>query len=345
MKDLEKRKELLDLNIDRKETALKFLSDQLIWIVLIIFFLGIALIEPRFLSRINILNILLHSSVLGILVVGESLCLIHGKFDLSIESTLGLTAMVGAVLVLDFGLNPYLAIIIVLTLGAFIGFLNSMMIIKLNIDPFIVTLGMLILLRGLSLVISKGITKFDYPEQFRFFAANTMGGFVSVPVILMFACFIFFYVILSRRVFGRQLYAVGGNADAAFIAGININKVVIKAFVISGLLAALGGLVLSARLNSTPTSLGEGMVFEVFAAAVIGGISLKGGRGNLIGALGGVLLISAIDSALTLTRVSAFWVETSKGLLLLGAVFLDTLKVRLIPILRKKWLQKTSLLG
>ena len=182
---------------------------------------------------------MLHSSVLGILVVGESLCLIHGKFDLSIESTLGLTAMVGAILVLDFGLNPYLTIIIVLTLGAFIGFLNSMMIIKLNIDPFIVTLGMLILLRGLSLVISKGITKFDYPEQFRFFAANTMGGLVSVPVILMFACFIFFYVILSRRVFGRQLYAVGGNAEAARLSGINVKRVKILVMGIVASFAAL----------------------------------------------------------------------------------------------------------
>ena len=340
MNNLGKRKGLLNLNVDQKETVLKFSSDQLIWLILIIFFIVITFIEPKFLSRINILNVLLHSAVLGILVVGESLCLIHGKFDLSIESTLGLTAMVGAILVLDFGFNPYLTIIIVLALGAFIGLINSMMIVKLNIDPFIVTLGMLILLRGLSLVISKGITRYDYPEQFRFFAANTMGGFVSTPIILMLSCYIFFHVILSRRVFGRQLYAVGGNSDSAFIAGININKVVIKAFVISGCLAALGGLVLSARLNSTPTTLGKGMVFEVFAAAVIGGVSLKGGRGNLFGALGGVLLISAIDSSLTLTRVSAFWVETSKGLLLLGAVFLDTLKLRLIPVLRKKWLQK-----
>lgn len=231
-----------------------------------------------------------------------------------------------------------LTILIVLATGVFIGFLNSMMILKLKIDPFVVTLGMLIVLRGLSLVISKGITKYNYPQAFQIFAFNIKGGFVSVPILLMLFCYIIFYIIQSRTVFGRQIYAVGGNIDAAYISGININKVVIKAFMISGFLAALSGLVLSARLNSTPTSLGQGMVFEVFAAAVIGGVSLQGGRGNLIGALGGVLLIAAIDSALTLTRVSAYWVDTSKGLLLLGAVFLDTLKLRLIPILRERWL-------
>ena len=332
------KKSLLNLNVDQKESLLGILSNQLIWLILIVFFLIVALIEPRFLSRLNILNILLHSTVLGIMVIGESFCLIHGKFDLSIESTLGFTAMLGAILVLDNKWNPYLTILLILATGAFIGFLNSMMILKLKIDPFVVTLGMLIVLRGLSLVISKGITKYNYPKEFTIFALNIKGGFVSVPIFLMLLCYIIFYVIQSRTEFGRQLYAVGGNIDAAYIAGININKVVIKAFMISGFLAAFCGLILSARLNSAPTSLGQGMVFEVFAAAVIGGISLQGGRGNLIGALGGVLLIAAIDSALTLTRVSAFWVDTSKGLLLLGAVFLDTLKLRLVPVLRKRWL-------
>jgi ribose/xylose/arabinose/galactoside ABC-type transport system permease subunit len=326
------------LSADRKEALLRLLSDQLIWVVLIVFFLVVALIDPRFLSRVNILNVLLHSTVLSILVIGESLCLIHGNFDLSVESTLGFAAVLGAILVLDQGVDPYLAIILMLAAGAFIGLLNALMILRLNIDPFVVTLGMLIVVRGLALVISEGITKYDFPEAFRIFAAHTKDGWISVPVIIMIVSYIVFHLVLSRSVFGRQIYAVGGNKEAAYVAGTNVNSVVLKAFVLSGLLSALAGLILSARLNSAPTTLGEGMVFEVTAAAVVGGVSLQGGRGNLIGALGGVLLISAIDSALTLTRVSAFWVDTSKGLILLAAVLLDTLKHRFIPILREMWL-------
>ncbi len=334
------RKPSLKLTDEQKEAILQVINDQLIWGILIIFFLVVSLIAPRFLSQLNITNILLHSAVLGILVVGEVYCLIHGKFDLSIESTLGFVAMLGGILILDNGWNSYIVIPIMLGAGALIGIINSTMIIKLKIDPFVVTLGMLIVLRGFSLVISGGTTRYSFPPVFRSFAAHTQDGLVSAPVILMLVVYAVFHIILSRRVFGRQIYAVGGNEDAAFASGINVNKVVMGAYMVSGFLAALGGIVLAARLNSVPTTLGEGMVFEVFAAAVIGGVSLQGGRGNLIGALGGVLLISSIDSALILTHVSTFWVETSKGLILLGAVFLDTLKVRFMPILRRKWLSE-----
>jgi len=325
-------------NEERKERILLTINDQLIWFILVVFFIVVSLITPRFATQLNITNILLASAVLGIMVVGEVHLILQGKLDLSIESTLGFTAMLGGVLMWDLNFNPILTIIIMLSTGVFIGFLNAMMVLKLKIEPFIVTLGMLIVLRGFSLVISGGITRYNFPPIFRAFAAHTKDGLISVPVIIMLITFIIFHIILSKRVFGRQLYAVGGNVDAAYAAGINVNKVIIRSFLTSGFLAALSGLILAARLNSVPTSLGEGMAFEVFAAAVIGGVSLQGGRGNLIGALGGVLLMSSINSALTLTRVPTFWIDTSKGLILLFAVFLDTLKLRIVPVLRRKWL-------
>lgn len=327
-------------NEERKERILMTINDQLIWFILVVFFIVISLITPRFATQLNITNILLASAVLGIMVVGEVHLILQGKLDLSIESTLGFTAMLGGVLMWDFNFNPILTIIIMLSTGIFIGFLNAMMVLKLKIEPFVVTLGMLIVLRGFSLVISRGITRYNFPPIFRAFAAHTKDGLISVPVIIMLVTFIIFHIILSKRVFGRKLYAVGGNVDAAYAAGINVNKVIIRSFLTSGFLAALSGLILAARLNSVPTSLGQGMVFDVFAAAVIGGVSLQGGRGNLIGALGGVLLMSSINSALTLTRVPTFWVDTSKGLILLFAVFLDTLKLRIVPILRRKWLSQ-----
>lgn len=331
-------KNSFQISDERKERILRTINNQLIWVILLVFFIIVSSIAPRFASQLNITNILLHSAVLGIMVVGEVHLFLQGKVDLSIESTLGFTAMLGGVLMWDFDFNPIITMLIMLGMGCIIGVINALMVLRLKIDPFVVTLGTLIVLRGFSLVISGGITRYDFPPVFRAFAAHSKGGLISVPVILMFITFAIFHIILSKRVYGRQLYAVGGNEDAAYASGINVNKVVIRSYVMSGLLAAFCGIILAARLNSVPTTLGEGMVFEVFAAAVIGGISMQGGRGNLIGALGGVLLLSSIDSALTLMRVPTFWVETSKGLILLFAVFLDTLKVQIMPILRQKWL-------
>jgi ribose/xylose/arabinose/galactoside ABC-type transport system permease subunit len=338
-----KRHMRLRLTDEQKERILRVFNDQLIWIILVIFFIVVSSIAPRFLSRLNITNILLHSAVLGIMVVGEVHCLLLAKVDLSIESTLGFTAMLGAIMMWDFGWSPIAAILLMILTGVAVGVFNATMILKFKVNDFIVTLGMLIVLRGFSLVISSGTTRYGFPPEFLTFAWHSANGLISVPVIIMLITYVIFHIILSRRISGRQIYAVGGNPEAAFASGINVNWTITRVYIIAGVLAALGGIILAARLNSVPTTLGEGMVFEVMAAAVIGGVSMQGGRGNLIGALGGVLLLSSIDSALTLTRVPTFWVETAKGLILLLAVFLDTMKVRIVPIIRRRWIHEDAL--
>jgi ribose/xylose/arabinose/galactoside ABC-type transport system permease subunit len=269
--------------------------------------------------------------------------LLLGKVDLSIESTLGFTAMVGAILMGDYNWSPYLAILAMLLVGMSIGLFNAFMIMRFNINDFIVTLGMLTTLRGLSLVISNGTTRYAFSPVFLSFAAHSKNGWISVPVIIMLVVYIIFHTILSKRPFGRKMYAVGGNSEAAYAAGINTKWTVIRVYLTSSLLATLGGIILAARLNSVTTSLGQGMVFEIMAAAVVGGVSMWGGRGNLIGALGGVILLSSIDSALTLASVPTFWVQTTKGLILLFAVFLDAFKVRMIPEIRRKWLKGSDM--
>lgn len=333
------RKPIFRLNDEQKERILRLVNDQLIWGILIIFFIVVSFIAPRFLSQLNITNILLHSAVLGIMVVGEVHCLIIGKVDLSIESTLGFTAMLGAILMGDYNWSPYAAIIIMFVVGITIGLFNAFMILRFKINDFIVTLGVLTTLRGLSLVISEGTTRYAFSPVFLSFAAHSKNGLISVPVLIMLVVYTIFHIILSKRIFGRKMYAVGGNAEAAYAAGINTNWTVVRVYVTSSVLATLGGIILSARLNSVTTSLGQGMVFAIMAAAVVGGVSMWGGRGNLIGALGGVLLLSSIDSALILSSVSTFWVQTTKGLILLIAVFLDAFKVRIIPEIRRKWLK------
>ena len=338
-KSISSQKPFLSLSDEQKEKILQLFNEQLIWGILVVFFLVVGMITPRFLSQLNITNIMLHSAVLGIVVVGEVQCLLLGKVDLSVESTLGFTAMLGAILMGDFHWSPYLAIVAMLAVGVLIGLLNATMILRFKINDFIVTLGMLTTLRGLSLVISNGTTRYAFSPVFLAFSAHTKDGLISVPVIIALVIYIIFHIILSRRVFGRRVYAVGGNADAAYAAGINTNRTIIRVYVTSSALAALSGIILAARLNSVTTSLGQGMVFSVMAASVVGGVSMMGGRGNLIGALGGVLLLSSIDSALTLTGVPSFWVQTAGGLILLLAVFLDAFKIRINPTLRRKWLK------
>lgn len=333
------QKAKIGLSDEQKEQILRFVNDQLIWLILIVFFIVVSFITPRFLSALNITNIFLHSAVLGIMVVGEVHCLLIGKVDLSIESTLGFTAMVGAILMGDYNISPYLAILIMLLVGSAIGLFNAFMIMRFKISDFIVTLGMLTTLRGLSLVISNGTTRYSFSKVFLSFAAHSANGWISVPVIIMLVTYIVFHTILSRRPFGRKMYAVGGNSEAAYASGINTTRTVFRVYLTSSLLATLGGIILAARLNSVTTSLGSGMVFEIMAAAVVGGVSMWGGRGNLIGALGGVILLSSIDSALTLASVPTFWVQTTKGIILLVAVFLDAFKVRMIPEIRRKWLK------
>jgi simple sugar transport system permease protein len=178
------------LSDERKESLIRLANDQLIWFILIIFFVIISLIAPRFTSQLNITNILLHSAALGIMVVAQVHCLLLGKVDLSIESTLGFTAMFGAILMWDFNLSAYIAIPLMLAMGALIGFINSIMILKFKINEFIVTLGMLIVLRGLSLVISEGTTRYGFPKVFLAFAAHTKDGLISIPVIIMLVTYI-----------------------------------------------------------------------------------------------------------------------------------------------------------
>ena len=312
------------------------LLDNLIWVLLLGVFILFSLLADRFLSVTNIVNILVHASVLGLLVIGLSFTLVTGNFDLSLESTLGLCAMLGAWLVTPAGspsngsgllLHPFIVIPIMLALGLVIGWVNGTLITRLKMDNFIVTLAMLIALRGAMLLITQGNTVYGTPPLYNWLGYNKIGP-IPLPVIVILVAFALAPIVLQYTPFGRSLYAVGGNKDAALASGVDPDKRVRQVYLISAFLAAVAGWMLSGRLTSVIPNLGEGMIFEVFAAAVIGGISLQGGRGTMVGAFGGVLLLSAINSGLNLMDVSAFWIESIGGIIILVAMFVDAQKVR-----------------
>lgn len=316
-------------------TALRnFILDNIIWFILILMIIAATIIEPKFLTVQNLMNLLVHFSVLGLLAIAESICLITGNFDLSIESTLGFTAVIAGWFMLDqrgasgLMVHPAIAIIIMFTVGACIGLTNGFFIVKVGLNPFIVTLAMLIILRGVSLAITKGMVLYNLPKGFYFLGFGNIRNFPISIIVLLFS-FLIAHLVMSRWPFGRYRYAIGGNRVAAFSSGIPVDRIIIMTFVWSSLLATLAGWMLAGRLQSVVTNLGQGMVFDAFAASVIGGISLQGGRGHMIGTLGGVLLLGIISNFLTLAQVSPFWVDASRGILILAAMLIDAVKIRI----------------
>jgi simple sugar transport system permease protein len=287
-----------------------------------------SLVSDVFLTRDNIVSILQQSSELAVMVIALSLILIVGKFDLSLESTFGLAPMVGAWLIssetiggLGLGLSPALALVVVFAIGALVGLFNGFMVVKLKLNAFIVTLAVLILLRGITLGLTSGQTLFDLPEAF-LYLGNAEWLALPVSIWVSGALFLAAGAFLRYHRVGRAMYAVGGNAEAARASGIRFDRVVWGAFIVGGLLAALAGLMLTGRIASVTSSQGQNLIFITFAAAVIGGISLNGGRGSMLGAFTGVLLLGTISNILTLSRIESFWIDASFGAIILAALIL-----------------------
>ena len=326
---------------------LAVLIDNLIWVILVLVFLFFMTQSEYFLTERNISNILSAASVLGVLVVAQTFVLISGNFDLSTESTLGMAALLGIWLIVPasaphfgggIGLNPWMSIASVLLMGAVIGYTIGCLITYGSMNNFIVTLAMLLVIRGLMLAFTEGsaVNGFNLPAADIFYwlgheKAFTIPGIVKIPyaVIATGLVFLFGHIILKHHRFGRELYAIGGNRAAAVASAIDADKRIRQVYVLSGILAALAGWMLAGRVVSVQVNLGEGFIFTVFAGAVIGGVSLQGGRGTMIGALGGVLLLSTIDRGLNLMQVSVFWVKVIQGLIILLAMFIDAQRVRI----------------
>jgi ribose/xylose/arabinose/galactoside ABC-type transport system permease subunit len=312
-----------------RSAALRSLRElSLIPAIVIAIIIG-SFVSDAFLSKDNILNILQQSSELSVLVLAQSMILIVGKFDLSLESTVGLAPMTAAWLMATdtafggsgFGVNVYVCIAVVFAVGLLVGIVNGFLVVRMRLNAFIVTLAMLILLRGTTLGITNGKTLFDLPEPFLYLGS---GRWFGVPVSIWIAgiLFVVFALLLRYHKWGRALYAIGGNADAARVAGVRVERITWSVYIIGSILAALAGLMLTGRIASVVSSQGQNMIFYVFAAAVIGGISLNGGRGRLLGALTGVLLLGFLQNVLTLAEVAAFWIDAVYGAIILVALIL-----------------------
>jgi simple sugar transport system permease protein len=289
------------------------------------------IVNPIFLQSDNLINILQTMSEMSLLVMAQTLVLVAGKMDLSLESTFGLAPGVAAWLTVAVGsgaglgvLSGVWAIPLTLAVGALIGAINALLIVRFGLNGFIVTLGMLIVLRGLLTGISGGQTFFNLPPSMLYLGSALWLG-VPASIWLCLLLFAAGIVLLGFTRYGRALYAIGGNVDAAKAAGIRTDRVLWTALVGAGLLAALGGLLLSGHLASVAAAQGDGAIFTVFAAAVIGGVSLNGGKGTMFGAFTGILLLYMIQNVLTLAGVPAQWIQALNGAIILIALILSRL--------------------
>ncbi|GIF76344.1 ABC transporter permease [Asanoa siamensis] len=287
-----------------------------------------ALIDPVFLSSANIINVLQQQTELSLLVLAEAIILIGGRFDLSLESTVGLAPALAVALVIPAASNGLgtewsaaLAIPICLLVGVAIGAFNGMLILRFGLSAFIVTLGMLIVLRGLQIGITGGQNLFELPSSV-LYLGNAVWLGLPASIWICAVLFAIGIAVLGWFRHGRAVYAIGGNRDAARAAGIRADRVIFVVFIVGGLLAALAGLLMTGRLGSVASAQGNGMIFTVFAAAVIGGVSMEGGKGTLFGALCGVVVLGLINNILTLAGVSAQWIQAIYGLIILVALML-----------------------
>lgn len=316
---------------DFQRAIIGFVLDHLVWFILIIVLAVFSLAIDQFFQIGIFINILRQATFVGIISVGLSMAIMTGHMDLSVESVMAFSAMLAALLVgangagLGLDISTPLTLLLSLAFGAAIGLGNGYLVVKLKISAFIVTLAAFIGVRGLGLVLSGGRSVYGLPDNFRGIASADPLG-IPVLVILLITTYVLFSFLLQRTTFGRYIYMIGGNITAPFRAGIPVQRIVITVFVLSGLLAAFAGWLLAARTNGATANLGTGMLFEAFAAVVIGGVSLTGGTGRLSGVFAGVLLLSSIDTAINVMGLPPHFMQVIRGGLVLAAVLLDSFK-------------------
>lgn len=281
--------------------------------------------SPNFISGSNVLTILRQVSYYGMLSLGVMYVILTGGIDLSVGSIMCLAGLVSAhysLAATDYQLPLGVAVLIGLALASLCGFINGVLVAKVRLAPFIVTLATSTIIRGICLIYSDGRPITGYTDAYKMIG-QTSQGIIPMPVLIFAVLFIITLIVLGFTLFGRYLYAVGGNEECAVACGINVTRVKTLAYTICGLLAGFAGIVLCSRLNAASPNTGEGYELNSIAAVVMGGVSLSGGRGNVFGVLVGVLIIGVITNGLDILNVSSYYQDVIKGLIILLAVFLD----------------------
>ncbi len=297
------------------------LTEVLLLTILTSRFGGDNVFESTFLNWSNIAQVIRGLSFIAIMAVGQSMVIIAGGIDLSVGSVLGLSAVVAAVFLnLQFGI--IVTVIAGIAVGVACGFLNGLLITQAKLPPFIATLGMMSIARGVAFALTGGETIRNLPPEFLVMGQGSILA-VPIPILIMLLCAVVIGVFLKSTQSGRYIYAIGGNEEAALYSGVHVVKVKILVYSLCGLFAGIAGVLFTSRFGVGQSTSGLGYELDVIAAAVIGGVSLSGGRGTILGAIIGSLLMGILRNGLVLLNVSAYWQQVAIGLVIILAVVLD----------------------
>jgi ribose transport system permease protein len=309
-----------------KVVAMLSKPEVTVGLALIILCIVLTLVRPdTFLTVRNIFNILRQSSLIAILAVGMSMIIITGGIDLSVGSLIAISAAFGTSLHRTYGLSPILVLLAILLMGTACGTINGLLVSKAGIPPFIVTLGMLSIANGGALLITNGSPISYQPTWISVFGGGYVGP-VPVSVMVMATIVLVGFVFLNNTLTGRNIYSIGNSLKAANLSGVPVDKTVTMAYSITGFFAGICGLLLIGQMNSADPSFGKGYELDVIAACVIGGISLSGGEGNVLGVVIGALLMGVLKNMFVLLAVSGYWQTIIIGSVIIGAVAIDSIR-------------------
>ena len=317
--------------------SIKLGRESGIVVALVMMIIVFSLIDPIYLSSSNIVDIVKQSTINGLLGIGITLAIITGGIDLSIGSTFAIVIVsVGKLLVS--GVNPFLAFAIGIILGFSLGIVNGILVAKVKLQPFIATLGTMSIYRGVAYIITGGWPVLDIPENFRKALDGDIFGHIPASVVLLFVVGILMWIILKYTRFGNYIYALGSNEEATKLSGVNVDFNKMMAYAICGVGAALAGMVLLARLGTGEPTAGQGYELNAIAAAAVGGTSLMGGKGTMLGTILGTILLSALRVGLIVVGVDSFWQYIATGIIIVIAACFEIIqnKISSIKVSRSK---------
>jgi len=304
-----------------------FIGEQGFIVIFIFWCIFLSMTTKSFATTDNFFTILRQATIIGILAIGEHLIVLLGTMDVSLAATVSLTGVAMAAALVNLGLHPILAGLVILIIGAVVGLVNGMVITRLKINPIITTLGMMSILEGLAFIYTQGKTIFGGPiDNVEFLSRGRILGIIPVPVIVLFILYILAFLMLRKTVFGAHIFAVGNNERAAWLAGINVNNVKLATFTLSGVLAAAAGIMQVARQGTATGGMGSDFLFPVLTAVVLGGASLQGGRGKIFNTLIAAIFLTTITNGMILLGVSIYAQRIISGVILVAALSLDQLR-------------------
>ncbi len=301
---------------------IRFLEKHGILLVLIVLVVFFSVTTDAFLKTENLLNVTRQVAMLGISAVGMTLVILTAGIDLSVGSLMSLVNIVCAILMVKAGIHPAAAVLISLVLSGLVGLANGLIITKIKIPPLIATLGMMTALRGLSYVLCDGVPIWGFPDGFRVLGQGYI-GIVPIPVIIMLLVFALGWVFLHKTAYGRYVYGIGGNEEASRLSGIPVQRIKCLVYILSGLLTGIAAIIMLSRLNTGQPKIGLGFELQVITAVVLGGVSIFGGQGRLVGVLIGVMIMGVLSNGMIILDVSEYYQQIIRGVVLLSAVAFD----------------------